>query len=193
VSLRELAGAALSAQNLAMQAHVEGPADIVAAIASAPPLGRALWRYAYSRQDDAARHVAQYLVHDCMHRYRWAATAKTCRLAMLAVYEWTEPNCRICGGRRGYMLGQRWLGCPICRESGLRRFSNNSRRRFMGEWDVALDSKLYLMLRMLTDTDATTMAVVRAQLGRCSSYLTIGQKPTYTSNHQVNACSALMA
>jgi hypothetical protein len=163
--LREAAAAASNATSLA-DAEV---LQLLGAIAHAPPLGRALWRYAYAGQERAGIEARWLLVHEAMRRWKWPPTALLGHLAALAVLEWSNRQCLRCDGRGEYVGAQLRVMCELCHGTGLRRHSNRARREFMrtvGEaWSEPTERRLHRLLDVLTATDTETAGIVRRQLG----------------------------
>lgn len=142
---------------------------MLGALAHAPPLGRALWRYAYAGQEAAGLEARYLLVREARMRWQWPPTAFLGHLAALAVLEWSNRQCVRCDGRGEYIGAQLRVSCELCGGTGLRRHSNRSRREFMTAasepWNKPIEQRLYRLLDVLTSADGETAGIVRRHLG----------------------------
>lgn len=129
----ERLGISLESGDLKWSGHQVRDIDFVAAAGmTKPELGILLIR-AYVGNDAGAVKLATWLATKQSRRYLPNIPEGMRRkLAGAAVREFLLPICNPCGGTGKALQGQKWIVCPTCAGTTIKRYTDGERARMIG-------------------------------------------------------------
>lgn len=157
---KEALARAANSDNLEMEAGVIHDADRLAAMAGGNTLGGYLLRFREGEQGQWAQRIALILVARVVRTYKLGRALAT-RLVVLAMAEFSQPQCVTCGGARELMFDQVVITCEDCHGSGLQQRDDDARRSFIGAYSKRIDDAMAACHRWMTD--ALTAYMRRAE------------------------------
>ena len=164
----ERLGVALESDNLEWSDHQVRDIDFVTAAGMAKPeLGVLLIR-AYVSNDPGALKMATWLVTQQSRKYLpKIPEGMRRRLVSAAINEFLVPLCTPCGGTGRILQGQKWMVCPTCSGTAIKRYNNGERARMigldtMGDWDKPYAK----IIGKINDAYYAALVRVRGRMGR---------------------------
>jgi len=112
--------------------------DRVAAMSAGNRLGSLLFRFGPGVQPAWGRPIVLILARRISRRHRMGDGIAQ-RIAACALLEFAHPACTVCKGTRELLGAQLKVTCHVCEGTGLRRYSNGSRRAQIGSYGALID------------------------------------------------------
>lgn len=163
--MRESLASAVGSSNLEVDPDYERHADRLAAMAFGPRLGSILLRYRDGNQKKWRGEVVAMLAHKVIRKHRLNAQLSI-KIASCALDEWDSPQCKSCRGAREIMGPELKIVCPDCGGSGIRRYSDDERRKVIGAWGGKVSTGYDVAMAAITAAMASVVGAARVQLER---------------------------
>lgn len=164
----ERLGISLESGDLKWSGHQVRDIDFVAAAGmTKPELGILLIR-AYVGNDAGAVKLATWLATKQSRRYLSnIPEGMRQKLVGAAVREFLVPICTPCGGTGKALQGTKWIVCPTCAGTAIKRYTNGERAGMigldtMGRWDKPYTE----ILSRINDAYYAALVMVRRRMGR---------------------------
>lgn len=132
--------------------------DFVRAFSLAPKIGTLTWRVLYQLEEQWKEPLIRALSEEANVRRE---------LAELAIHEALSPECRRCRGAKNLKIGDKVQDCSTCAGTGLHRFSDSYRARYL-KWSVKYtrhQSSSFKRVRdLLSEYDRAVLKTLKKQL-----------------------------